>query len=156
MKKIDYKSMRIYKLFRSTELDHEFGRPVIFLDFLGNESLVWTGTSKQSQIKEIPFIMVINGKNTYFYNKGLIKVNTKDLINKYKDAKTKKIITLSDEQQKSFISKLAKFTFQSDPYLEIARLKFENNQLKIENELLKNEIKNNEDEKLNKQDIYEI
>jgi len=32
--------MHVYKLHRSDELDHEYGRPAIFLDFFGQESLV--------------------------------------------------------------------------------------------------------------------
>jgi len=66
------------------------------------------------------------------------------------------ILILNDEQQKLFISKFSKLTFQSNSYFEITRLKFENNQLKLENELLKNKIKDNENEKSEEQDEYKI
>ncbi len=52
--------MYIYKLLRTKELDHEFGRPAIFLDFFGNESLVWFGTSIKSELSEKPLTIKIN------------------------------------------------------------------------------------------------
>ncbi|MDQ7983044.1 MAG: hypothetical protein REH79_02335 [Spiroplasma sp.] len=149
MKKFDYKPMRAYKLFRSTELDHKKGRPVIFLDFLGDQSLVWAGTTIKSKNKEKPFSMLINNATTYFYNKNLIKVNTNALISKWKNQKTRKILVLNDDQQKLLISKFSTLTFQIDPYIEIKMLRLQNN-------LLEKELKQMKNQKISKEFNHEM
>lgn len=102
---IKFKPMRIYKLHRSNELDHENGRPAIFIKFFGFESLVWTGTTKvNKEAKDEPLIMNLNNHKTYFYDQNIQKVLTSNLIGKWRNNQTKKIYNLT-EQEKIFLCK---------------------------------------------------
>jgi len=83
MKFIDYKPMRIYLLYRSDEIDHEKGRPAIFLKYFGHQSLIWSGTTQlDKNAKDNPLILNLNNHKTYFYDKGLEKVLTCTIIGK--------------------------------------------------------------------------
>ncbi len=46
MSKIIYKSMHVYTLHRSNNLDHKKGRPSILLKFKNKNALVWYGTTQ--------------------------------------------------------------------------------------------------------------
>ncbi|WP_342254545.1 hypothetical protein [Spiroplasma endosymbiont of Zeiraphera isertana] len=56
MTQIIYKSMHVYVLHRSDELDHKYGRPAILLRFKIKYSLIWCGTTKLDlKTQEKPF-----------------------------------------------------------------------------------------------------
>ncbi|WP_342277121.1 hypothetical protein [Spiroplasma endosymbiont of Nebria brevicollis] len=99
---------------------------LFFLDFLGQESLVWFGTSLKNESNEIPLIIKINGVNTYFYNKGIMKVPTMKLVGKWRNNNIQKIINLTNKEQQKLITKFSTLTLQPNPYLTINELK-ENN-----------------------------
>jgi len=95
-----YKTMRIYKLYRSTKLDHEKDRPTIFIRHFGTQSLVWIGTTKQNEKQlDKPLAINLNGINTYFYNKSLQKILTINLISRWRNNETDKIYTLSKQER---------------------------------------------------------
>lgn len=121
---INYQKMYLYKIHRSDELDHIFGRPAIFLAYFGQESLVWCGTTlKASNINnELPFILFINDNVTYFYNKGLTKIKTKYLVGKWRNNTDQKIISLTENQQQELIAKFSQLTLINNPFLEIKDL----------------------------------
>lgn len=109
----EYKPMRIYKLYRSVALDHEKGRPAIFLKYFGNQSLVWTGTSKLDiHAKDEPLTIILNGKMRYFYDKGLQKVWTKTIKSRWKNKNTNKIFVLNETQRQILVTKFQKLTFE--------------------------------------------
>ena len=110
----EYKPMRIYKLYRSIALDHEKGRPAIFLKYFGNQSLVWTGTSKLDiNAKDKPLIINLNQKITYFYDKGLQKVLTKTIKSRWKNKETNKIFVLSEKAKEILVTKFQKLIFEN-------------------------------------------
>lgn len=122
---MNFKKMCLYKISRSIEEDHKLGRPGIFLDYFGEESLVWLGTSKKTNLKEEPVILIIDGKSTYFYNKGIQKINSKSIVNKWINFENKKIIELPVKTQMELVNKFCKLTKQTNPYELIKKLETE-------------------------------
>ncbi|WP_308150004.1 hypothetical protein [Spiroplasma sp. AdecLV25b] len=60
---IKFQKMSIYKLLRNPKLNHEMGRPVIFLNYFGQESLIWAGTTQMnSKWKDKSLMININDK----------------------------------------------------------------------------------------------
>lgn len=131
-----YKKMHIYKLLR-TEKQDKNGRPAIFLSYFGKQSLIWYGTSNYKiNSKDKPIILNLDLSRTYFYNSGLEKINTSELIGRWKDNSTQKIKMLSLNEQRALISKFSNMTNDLDPYQKITLLELENEVLKKENEVL--------------------
>lgn len=153
MRKNVYKKMCIYRIHRSNQLDHEKGRPAILLKYKSQISLVWTGTHKEDQSKEVALSLNINGKATYFYAKGIEKMENIYFKGDWIDFKTYKAYELSTADQKLLISKFVEFTNQEDPYQKIMLLELENEVLQKEVQLLTNE---NERLKELLQDEYEF
>ncbi|WP_342276551.1 hypothetical protein [Spiroplasma endosymbiont of Nebria brevicollis] len=66
------KNMSVYKLHKTNELDHEYGRPTILLKYKTQTSLIWWGTHLlDEKTYEKPLILKINNKTGYFYSKGI-------------------------------------------------------------------------------------
>lgn len=134
--------MYMYRLKRSTKLDKN-GRPAIVLDFFGEESLIWWGTTVLSKTaKDKPIVIKLGNKSTYFYNKGLEKVKTNFLVTNWKNFKTHKRLVLSEVEERNFISKFVLMTNQIDPYEKIYLLELENQMLHTKINTLKQEKEN--------------
>ncbi|WP_342263041.1 hypothetical protein [Spiroplasma endosymbiont of Dromius quadrimaculatus] len=117
--KLKLLKMHFYRLKRTDSLD----------------KLVWWGTTVLGKTtKDKPIAVNIGDKTTYFYNQGIEKVNTTCLKSRWKEPITRKVTTLSFEQQKELISKFTTMTEQLDPYEMITFLS-------LENQILKDEIK---------------
>lgn len=139
MAQIIYKSMHVYVLHRSNNLDHKMGRPAILLKFKNKYSLVWYGTTKiDINAQENPLLLKINNVTGYFYSSGIEKIKATFLQSKWVDYSTNNAYKLSVNEQRKLISKFVSFTLEQDPYLEIHNLKQEIQQLKNEIDLLKN------------------
>lgn len=137
-----FKKMNLYRLKRSDEMDKS-GRPSILLDYFGNQSLVWIGTSVMSKTtKDKPFILKLGNKHTYFYSRGIQKVESQYLKSKWNDTNSHKVKVLSLEEQKQLISKFSRMTYQLDPYEKITLLELKNEVLENQNEVLKYEKEN--------------
>ena len=150
MKYLTFKNMKLYVLHRSKELDHTTGRPAIFLNYFGKESLVWTGTTQHNSLNEVPISLNLNGKETLFYSNGIQKVKTSALKGKWKSLSNGKTFNIPKNLQKQLISKFCEFTNLTDPYQQISNLS---------NEIQKLNTKVDELQKANqelKQDIKEL
>lgn len=134
--------MHVYKLLRNKEIDKN-GRPVIFLSYLGKESLVWYGTTSiLLNVKDKPIVLHLDNKETYFYIKGIEKVKTDCLIGKWRERYKQQGLVLSVDIQHQLISKLSELTNQEDPYVKIVLLELENQVLKKEKKVLECEKEN--------------
>lgn len=128
-----YKNMGIYIVHRTYEKDHKKGRPAILLKYKSQTSLVWCGTHKKEENSdEIPLVIKINKIKTYFYSKGIEKVNNIDIKGVWTNYKTNSIYELSNSEQKELISTFVQYTNQNDPYQKIIALELENEMLKKE------------------------
>lgn len=153
MKKLNYNQMYIYILQRNKEFDKE-GRPAILIKYLGEESLVWSGTTARAEnTKERPWKVNLNGIETFFYTKGIKKVKTINLISHWKDKTNDSFYKIDLKQQEELIQKISSFTEVQNPYLTIKDLEVKVllqeeiiNQQKIMIEDLQKQIKDFEEQ----------
>ncbi|MDQ7983011.1 MAG: hypothetical protein REH79_02170 [Spiroplasma sp.] len=137
MPKIIYKNMKVYRLHRNDESDHEKGRPAILLKYNLDQSLVWMGTTKEDEsLIEDPLILKLGKKNSYFYLNAITKVNTTDLKERWTNYETNTIFHLDDEQQKQLINKFADLTQEKNPYQKITLSELKNDALQKEKKYL--------------------
>lgn len=124
MENLYMKSMLIYNLHRSAELDHQKGRPAILLKSLGKESLVWYATTKvNTMTNEKPIELMINKTKTYLYSKGIIKVETTAFKSFWINNLEYKPLILPREHQKFLVQKFISFTNVKDPFKESKELR---------------------------------
>lgn len=130
-----YEKMYIYRLKRSKEIDKK-GRPVIFLDYFGEQSLVWCGTTtKNNKARDEPLVMEFNNKITYFYKYNIEKIPTKDLGYKWINKSNNEFYKLSEKDEKILVTKFLSFTNQKNPYEKLIFLELKLQNLEKENEL---------------------
>lgn len=125
----DYKNMYIYKLSRSEEKDKK-GRPAVLIEYIGEESTIWWGTTVKKNKKEKPVTMKIGKRNTHFYINGLEKIKTKYLITNWtKTTNEKQEICMPLEIQKKLVDKFSESTHVGKPFETIKKIEAEKNNL---------------------------
>lgn len=130
MKK-SWKTMHVYSLKRDGNIDKN-GRPAILLKYLGEECLIWNGTTNCSiNTNEKALIIKFNNNETYFYSKGIEKVKTSFLFEGWKHLNTNKVLKLTKFQQERLIEKFSTFTQLENPYEKIKILQSNNEKLII-------------------------